>query len=198
MRGDSVQRAFRSCRVSAAAILVAAPVLLSACSGPEAPLGPAAIVPPGGSAASSQPADRCVNVSAEGTAALGLVTLPNGTTGFGGVWFPLTLGGIAGEMASVVVGQEVSGGGQQGALHLSLEHAFRTPGGDYLITKDRAVCAPAGTNPARCHVNDVLTIVEGTGIFSNANGSLRNHGTVDFAQNSLEFSIRGRLCGDGI
>ena len=42
------------------------------------------------------------------------------------------------------------------------------------------------------------TIVEGTGIFSNANGSLRNHGTVDFAQNSLEFSIRGRLCGDGI
>jgi hypothetical protein len=148
------------------------------------------------SADASQPADRCVNVFAEGLATLGVVSLPGGTTGFGTTWFPMTLGGISGEMASVVLSQEVSG--EQGALHLVLQHAFRTPGGDHLTTQDRAVCAPAGANPATCRVNDVLTIVSGTGIFTNANGSLRNHGTVDFASGTLEVSIRGRLCGDGI
>ncbi len=96
------------------------------------------------------------------------MTLPNGTTGFGGNWFPLSLGGISGEMASVVLNQETAGQGQQGALHLTLEHAFETPNGDYFITQDRAVCAPAGPEPLRCRVNDVLTIVAGTGMFENA------------------------------
>ena len=79
-----------------------------------------------------------------------------------------------------------------------LQHAFQTPAGDYFLTQDRAVCAPAGPNPATCRVNDVLTIVGGTGIFANANGSLRNHGVIDFAQGTLDFSIRGRVCGDGL
>lgn len=122
--------------------------------------------------------------------------LPNGTAGFGGVWSAVTLGDLQGEMASVVVEQKTAG--QPGAQHLTLEHAFRLPSGDYFATDDRAVCAPAGPNPATCRVNDVLTIVEGTGIFDNANGSLRNHGVVDFGQGTLEFSIRGRVCGDGL
>ena len=64
-------------------------------------------------------------------------------------------------MASVVVSQEMSG--QGGALHLTLEHAFRLATGHYFLTHDRAVCAPAGPSPATCRVNDVLTIAEGTG-----------------------------------
>ena len=150
----------------------------------------------GSALAASQSSERCVNVSAAGIASLGLVTLPNGTSGFGGTWFPVTLGGLRGEMASVVVSQKPSGEG--GALHLTLEHAFRLPSGQYFLTHDRAVCAPAGPNPATCQVNDVLTIVEGTGVFTNANGSLRNHGVIDFAAGTLDFSIRGRVCGDGL
>ena len=83
----------------------------------------------GSALAASQSSERCVNVSAAGTASLGLVTLPNGTSGFGGTWFPVTLGGLRGEMASVVVSQKTSGEG--GALHLTLEHAFRLPSGQY-------------------------------------------------------------------
>jgi hypothetical protein len=40
--------------------------------------------------------------------------------------------------------------------------------------------------------------VSGTGIFANAEGSLRNHGIIDLATFSLSFSIRGRVCGDGL
>ena len=144
----------------------------------------------------SQSQQRCINVVADGVAALGIVTLPNGTVGFGATWFPVTLGGLSGEMASVVVHQETSG--QHGALHLTLEHAFRIAGGDYFITHDRAVCGPAGANPTTCQVNDVLDITGGTGIFTNANGSLRNHAVVDFANGTLDFSTRGRVCGDGL
>jgi hypothetical protein len=157
------------------------------------PTAPGAVVPP---LAASQSHERCVNVSAEGTASLGFVTLPNGTSGFGASWSPITLGGLSGEMASVVVSEEISG--QGGARHLTLEHAFQLPDGDYFLTHDRAVCAPAGRNPATCHVNDVLTIVDGTGVFANANGSLRNHAEIDFAASALDFSVRGRVCGDGL
>lgn len=148
---------------------------------------------------SSRAADRCVNVAAEGTATLGFpITLPNGTTGAGANWLPFAVGGIQGELASVVVSQAASGANGQGALHLELEHAFRTPAGDYFITRDRAVCAPSAGGPAVCRVNDVLTIVGGTGVFAGANGSLRNHGVIDFAAGTLVYAIRGRVCADGL
>ena len=162
------------------------------------PVAPAALAFGSAQASASRSSDRCVNVEADGNATLGLVTLPDGTTGFGGTWTPIALGGIEGEMASVVTEQTVSGANQQGAVHLTLKHAFRTAGGDYFMTEDRAVCAPAGPNPATCRVNDVMTIVSGTGVFTNANGSMSNHGVINFAAGTLEFSARGRICGDGL
>ena len=146
--------------------------------------------------AASMSADRCMNVSAERSATLGFpVTPPSGTTGAGVTWF--TLGGVSGEMASVVTSQTVSGARGRGALRLQLEHAFRTPTGDYFATRDRAVCAPAGGSPTVCRVNDVLTITRGTGIVAGASGSLRNQGTIDFAAGTVGISIRGRVCADG-
>jgi hypothetical protein len=165
---------------------------------PETPAAPAAVPLLTAQSRGPQPFERCLNVEAEDIATLGIVTLPDGTTGFGGVWTPMTLGTLSGEMASVLVGQETSGSKEQGASHLRLKHAFRTASGDYFMTEDRAVCAPAGTDPQTCRVNDVLTIVSGTGVFSNANGTLRNHGTADFVAGTLAFSIRGRICGDGL
>lgn len=178
-------------------LAISAILLLPACEA-RTPLSPTSAAIDGSTLVASQSSQRCVNVSAEGVAQLGIVTLPNGTTGFGAIWLPITLDGLSGQMASVVTGEEVSGSAQQGARHLTLEHAFQMANGDYFLTNDRAVCAPAGPNPATCHVNDALTIVEGTGIFANANGSIRNHGTIDFAQGSLTFTLRGRVCGDGL
>lgn len=173
-------------------------LVFTGCSATDTPLSATAVNAETSGLNAGQSADRCVNVQAEGTAALGLVMLPNGTTGFGGSWTPISLGGISGQMASVVLNQHGSGQSQDGAQHLMLQHAFQTPAGDYFLTEDRAVCAPAGPSPATCRVNDVLTIVGGTGIFANATGSLRNHGVIDFGQGMLDFSMRGRVCGDGL
>ena len=47
-------------------------------------------------------------------------------------------------------------------------------------------------------MNDVLTVVSGTGVFANAAGSMRNHGIIDLNTFTLAFSLRGRVCGDGL
>ena len=113
----------------------------------------------------------------------------------------MTLGNVPGEMSSVITSLQPSGAQGQGAQHITLQHTFIStdpmrPG--MFITQDRAVCAPAGANPATCRVNDVLTIVSGTGVFANAGGSLRNHGTIDLAGLTVTVSLRGRICGDGL
>ena len=173
----------------------AAALFLAGCAGvADAPTAPSAV-----DANRSQPAARCLNVAADAVATLGFpVVLPNGTAGAGAQWFPVTLGGISGEMASVLLSETVSGSKGQGARHWTLQHAFRTASGDYFITTDRAVCAPAGQNPAVCRVNDVLTVTAGTGIFAGAGGSLRNHAVIDFAAGTLVSSLRGRVCGAGL
>ena len=181
--------------------ILGAVLLLAACGdAADAPLAPRPrAVAAVDAASAAQSADRCVNVEASGVAPLGFpVTLPNGTTGAGGAWSPVTLGGIAGELASVLVSDVGSGNSARGARHWVLEHAFRTASGDWFLTRDRAVCAPAGADPTTCRVNDVLTIVDGTGIFANAGGALRNHGTIDFVAGTLAYAIRGRVCGDGL
>jgi hypothetical protein len=188
---------FEAARVAAALAILACGAVHAACDTPRTVTSPTPVLGGSGPLASLS-AEHCVNVAADGTAQLGPVALPNGTSGFGGVWLPVSLGGVDGEMASVLVDQRPSGGSDRGAPHLTLQHSFRTAGGDYFLTDDRAVCAPAGTNPATCHVNDVLAITSGTGVFAHASGQLRNHGTADFGQGTLAFSIRGRMCGDGL
>ena len=146
--------------------------------------------------AAPQPAADCMNVFAEGGGPLANV---GGVLGFAPA--PVTLGDLPGMLSSVVTTLDASGARGQGAQHLTLVHTFVStdparPG--TLTTRDRAVCAPAGSDPAVCRVNDVLTVVSGTGIFANAAGSLRNHGELNFDTFSLTFSIRGRVCGIGL
>ena len=180
-------------------VSISGALTLTACGSPGTPVRPTAVAS-GTTFSDPQPAERCINVAAEGTALFGPVQLPNGTAGFGALAVPVTMGDFTGALMAVVVSEEISGSGQQGALHVILQHAFQISGagGDYFVTQDRAVCAPAGTDPLTCRINDVLTITGGMGIFSNANGSLRNHATVDFAQGTMEFSTRGRVCADGL
>ena len=146
--------------------------------------------------AAPQSADRCENVFAEGSGPLVNI---GGTVGFAPT--PATFGDVPGLLSSIVTSYDASGAAGQGAQHLTLVHTFvstdaNRPGS--FTTSDRAVCAPAGSGPAVCRVNDVLTIVSGTGVFANAGGSLRNHGLIDFSTFSLTYSIRGRVCGDGL
>jgi hypothetical protein len=148
---------------------------------------------------SSRPADSCLNVFAEGVAALGFVEVAPGVFTLAGLPTPTTIGGIDGELSSVVTSLETSGSAGQGAQHLTLQHRFVStdPAGSF-TTEDRAVCAPAGTDANVCHVNDALQIVSGDGVFANASGSLHNHAIADLNTNTLTFSLRGRVCADGL
>ena len=141
--------------------------------------------------------DRCENVLVEGDAALGLIEVAPGVFTLGAIPFGATVAGVSGMLGSVVTGLETSGSKGQGAQHLTLVHRFISPQGTFTTT-DRAVCAVAGKNAGTCRVNDVLSVVNGTGVFANAGGSLRNHGVIDLTASTLSISLRGRVCGDGV
>jgi len=148
-----------------------------------------------------QSAGRCQNAYVETSGPLAIVEPAPGVFTLGFLPGAVTLGNVPGMLSSYVTSLEASGSTGQGAQHITLQHTFVStdparPG--TFITSDRAVCAPAGKDPAVCHVNDVLTIISGTGIFANATGSLRSHGTIDLATFTLTFSLRGRVCGDGL
>jgi hypothetical protein len=151
----------------------------------------------------SRPASACQNVFAEGSGPIELIQVAPGIFTLGFAPAPVTFGNVPGMMSSIVTGVSTSGANGQGAQHITLRHTFVStdparPG--TFTTEDRAVCAPAGSDPNVCQVNDVLTIVGGTDTFANAAGSLRNHGVLNLNPNtfSLTYSIRGRMCGDGL
>jgi hypothetical protein len=137
-------------------------------------------------------AERCANVTLGGTAPLGLID-----GALGALPTPVTIAGVDGMLGSVITSRSASGVDGQGAQHITLRHQF-TSGSGTFATDDRAVCAPAGSDPNVCRVNDVMEIVSGTGVFANASGQLVNHGTIDLNTFTLFYSARGRVCGDGL
>ena len=144
------------------------------------------------SVSASRPAERCANVALEGVSPLGVF---NGALGAAPT--PVTIAGVSGSLGSVVTSLTTSGQSNQGAQHITLRHDFVSAAGSF-STEDKAVCAPAGSDPNVCRVNDVMQIVSGTGVFANATGQLVNNGVIDLNAFTLSYSTRGRVCGDGL
>lgn len=151
----------------------------------------------------SRAAEACVNVAVETSGPLGL-WMHNGATVFGLVPGPVVLGGVSGTMGSFVHSETISGSKGQGAHHIVLSHVFTADdeSGSF-TTQDKASCAPGDNNPATCIVNDHMTIVSGTGRYENARGMLQNHGLITFTSTAppagtLDLSVHGRVCGDGV
>ena len=146
-------------------------------------------------------AEGCENVVAEGVANVGFVVVAPGVVVLGGLPTPVVIGGVPGLLSSVTTSARPSGVNGQGAQHFGLIHTFVStdparPGG--FTTDDRAVFAPAGKDPNVGHINDVLEVVSGTGVFANADGFLKNTATLNLNTFTLTFSIHGRVCGDGL
>jgi hypothetical protein len=139
----------------------------------------------------------CEKVVAEGIAQLGLIEVAPGVFTLGALPTPVVVAGVPGLMSSIVTSQR----GNKGALHYTLVHTFVStdgarPGG--FTTSDRAVAAPAGVDPNTGIVNDVLTVVGGTGVFANAEGIIVNHALLDLSNFTLTFSMHGQVCADGL
>lgn len=174
--------------------------------------------------AEARSADRCMNVELTlEHAPLGAWVF-NGQPVGGGQPVPVTMGNVEGWLASILLGDpDAATKGNSGTAQWALTHIFFTSEPtvdvgtwpfptpsvdlsqqtDWFMTDDRAVCADAGRGPFVCRVNDRMPIVEGTGIFQNAEGFLHNHGWITLTQPEIgvgygEFQSRGRVCGDGV
>ena len=151
--------------------------------------------------ADPRPASRCMNVTSEGSGYLGFIEVSPGDIRLGFPFQPTTLGDLPVMVQSYIDTIYASGSSGQGAQHITLVHTYVStdparPGS--FTTQDRAVCGVAGQDPGVCIVNDVLSIVSGTGIFANAEGKLMNHGVLNLNTFSLTYSVHGRVCGDGL
>jgi hypothetical protein len=170
-----------------------------ASNSPTAPSALASMSAP--SLSESQSSERCLNISLDVTAALGFIEVAPGVFTLGALPTPVTLGDIPGVIGSVVTSAKVGGATGQGAQHFTLQLSFQSTdpsrAGTFL-TENKAVCAPAGSDPNVCTVNDVMQMASGTGIFSNADGSLRAHGVIDLNNFTIQVRLTGRVCGDGL
>ena len=142
-------------------------------------------------------AEGCGNVEFKGIAQLGVIEVAPGVFTLGALPTPVVIAGVPGLMSSIITGQRTT----DGAIHYTLVHTFGStdparPGG--FTTSDQAVAAPAGTDPNLGIINDVLTVVSGTGVFANAGGFMVNHALLDLNNFTLAVSLRGRVCGDGL
>jgi hypothetical protein len=142
-------------------------------------------------------AEGCGNVAFQGIAQLGLIEVAPGVYTLGGLPTAVVIAGVPGLMSSIVTGQRAT----DGAVHYTLVHTFIStdparPGG--FSTSDQAVLAPAGTDPNLGIINNVLTVVSGTGAFANADGFMVNHALLNLSNFTLTVSLRGRVCADGL
>lgn len=177
-------------RLLSHALSAAAVLLTAGCRDADSILEPSDV-------RASRAARNCENLTIEANAALGFIEVQPGMFTLGALPTPVTIAGVPGMLSSVVTGLTPSGAKAQGAQHLTLIHFFNSEQGTFMTT-DRAVCAPSGSDASLCRVNDVLSVVSGTGVFADAEGSIRNHGIIDLANNTISISLRGRVCGSGL
>jgi len=120
-------------------------------------------------------------------------TLPNGQTysGLGAPPAPTVFGEYTGGFQSVVTKQTPTATGQD----VELVHFFDDGKGNTFWTNDKATFTPLDTTFTRFQVNNIMTIVGGTGDFECASGQLTNQGPVNFVTNTLERNLSGKICG---
>jgi len=143
----------------------------------------------------------CSNIRFQGLANLGFIELGPGIFVLGALPTPTTIAGVSGMLGSIITGVETSGADGQGAWHFTLVHTFVStepsrPG--TFFTSDRAISAPAGTDPNTGIINDVMTIVSGTGVFADAEGFMMNHAILNLNNFTLTTSVHGRICAKGL
>ena len=146
-------------------------------------------------------AGGCENIRFEVVAQLGPVEVAPGVFVLAALPTPTIIAGVEGLLSSIITSARPSGSKGQGAQHFTLVHTFVStdpdqPGG--FTTSDQAVGVPAGKDPNTGIINDVMTIVEGTGVFENASGFMVNHAELDLGELTLSTSVHGRVCADGL
>ncbi len=154
----------------------------------------------------SEMSEPCIEISGTAATDLGfpvVIPAPVDVTGAGALPSWVDLGEIEGTLSSVLTDP---GDGSPGTQHWKLVHYFVDADGNAFWTEDEAVCEPVNGDPTACHVEDVMTVVGGTGTFANASGTLVNKGTATITDptfqttpfGSVTGEITGQICADGL
>jgi hypothetical protein len=79
-----------------------------------------------------------------------------------------------------------------GALVFDLTHIYSLSTGDTFTVADHVVAGPI--NPPVYRINNRAEITGGTGLYQDAFGFIRDHGTVDLAARVVSVDYQGRIC----
>ena len=130
--------------------------------------------------------DHCDTVTGS---ASGFLTSPN--TASTNVSLEIAGNPAAATSVATLLSSTVAG---DGATLMTSSHAF-TVGADTFTTYDRAILTPTN-NPTVMRLNSHVDVTGGTGDFTGAYGTLVAHGFLDFADGSVRWEIRGKLCSE--
>ncbi len=121
------------------------------------------------------------------------IVLPDGQTftGTGALPFAVKIGKYQGMMSSIVTNQVP---GNEG-LNVELVHFFDDGDGHTFWTSDKAKMTPTSDpSGAVMNVDDTMTVIGGTGDFQCASGTIKNIGTIDFNNLTLQIQLTGSVC----
>ena len=79
-----------------------------------------------------------------------------------------------------------------GALVFDLTHTYMTDSGDTFTASDHVVAGPI--NPPIYRINNRASITGGTGLYEDAFGFTRDHGTLDLGTGVVSVDYEGRIC----
>ena len=98
-------------------------------------------------------------------------------------------GNTLGSFVACVTGLEQEGNGAQ---KLQLVHTYTTNGGATFTTSDNIVLSPI--DPPVYGVNNRAIVTGGTGIYQDAFGFIKDHGTFSFQTGEVSVDYHGQIC----
>jgi hypothetical protein len=98
-------------------------------------------------------------------------------------------GNLLGNFVALITGLEPQG---NGAKKLQLVHTYTTNEGDTFTTSDDIVLSPI--DPPVYGVNNRAVVTGGTGIYQDAFGFIKDHGTFSFQTGAVSVDYEGQIC----
>ena len=98
-------------------------------------------------------------------------------------------GNALGTFVACATGLELEG---KGAQKLQLIHTYTTNGGDTFTTSDDIVLSP--TDPPDYGVNNLAIVTGGSGIYQDAFGLIKDHGSFNFQTGQVSVDYHGQIC----
>ena len=130
--------------------------------------------------------DSCRNISGH---IQGQIIGPNSTCNGALTEIGTFTGDPGGSFVACITNMQQRG---DGALVFDLAHTYTFTDGDTFTTTDHIIAGPI--NPPVYRINNRANITGGTGLYEDAFGFIRDHGTVDLQAGVVSVDYEGRLC----